>query len=60
MEGKKGERTARSPPIRSSTANYWLNLPVSSFLLAADLAVNKVYYVSVEEKIRTDFGKLES
>jgi hypothetical protein len=26
----------------------------------ADLAVNKVYYVSVEEKIRTDFGKLGS
>jgi hypothetical protein len=57
---KKGKRTAHSPRIKSSTARYWLDLPVPVFLLVADLAAKKVYYASVKEKIRTDFGKLKS
>src|SRR5262249_23244534 len=57
---KKSERSARSPDVKSSTANYWLNLPVPVFLLVADLAAKKVHYVPVKEVIRAKFDQLES
>jgi Domain of unknown function (DUF4365) len=58
--GEVGKRTARSPSVKTSTANYWLNLPVPVFLLVADLPGKKVHYVSVMEHLRAQFGKLDS
>ncbi len=58
MEQETGIRTARSPSIKTTTANYWLNLPVPVFLFVADLTSKKIYYVSVEEEIRSQFNNL--
>ena len=44
--------TARSPQVETSTANYWLRLPVPVFLFVADLTARDIYYVSVEGPIR--------
>jgi len=46
--------------VKSSTATYWLNLPIPVFLFVADLGAKKVHYVSVKEVIRREFDKLES
>jgi hypothetical protein len=59
-KGKKTERTARSPSVKSATATYWLNLPVPVFLLVADLSVSKVHYVGVKQVIRAQFDALGS
>ena len=40
----KGIRSARSPQIKTTTANYWLLLPVPVFLFVADLEKGDVYY----------------
>jgi hypothetical protein len=58
MEQEAGIRTARSPSIKTKTANYWLHLPVPVFLFVADLTSKKIYYVSVEEEIRSQFNNL--
>jgi hypothetical protein len=58
-KGKEGElKSAASPQIKTSTANYWHGLPVPVFLLVADLAARNVYFVPVKEHIRANFDKL--
>lgn len=51
-------RRARSPSIKSETANYWLRLPVPVFLFVADLTARDIFFVSVEQGIRRQYGKL--
>lgn len=53
-----GIKTTRSPPVKTATANYWLNLPVPVFLFVADLSSRKIHYVSVEPEIRSQYEKL--
>jgi len=57
-EAESGVRNARSPSIKTTTASYWLNLPVPVFLFVAELSSRKIYYVSVEEGIRSQFENL--
>lgn len=57
-EGESGIQAARSPSIKTTTASYWLNLPVPVFLFVAELSTRKIYYVSVEEGIRSQFENL--
>jgi Domain of unknown function (DUF4365) len=56
---KDSSRSARSPRIKSSTANYWLRLPVSVFLFVADLSAENIYYVPAQEALRAQFGNLD-
>jgi len=56
---RKGSRSARSPQIKSSTANYWLRLPVPVFLFVADLTAQDIYYVPAQEGLRAQFGNLD-
>jgi len=58
--GKKASATATSPQIATSTANYWERLPVPVFLFVADIAAADIYFVSVEQPIRRNYGKLSS
>lgn len=61
LDWKDGEgqiKTARSPSIKTTTANYWLNLPVPVFLFVAELSTRKIFYVPVEESIRSQFENL--
>lgn len=51
-------KTARSPSIKTSTAAYWLSLPVPVFLFVADLSEQNIYFTSVEDDIRSQFSKL--
>lgn len=53
-----GHRVARSPSIMTTTASYWLALPVPVFLFVADLSAKNVYFVAVQEDLRTRFDKL--
>jgi hypothetical protein len=55
-----GIKYARSPSIKTSTAAYWLNLPVPVFLLVADLENRRIFFSSVEWEIRAQFDKLGS
>ena len=55
---KSATSTIRSPSIKTSTANYWFNLPVPVFLFVADLAKNQIYYSPVEETMRSQFDLL--
>jgi Domain of unknown function (DUF4365) len=48
-------KKARSPQIKTTTANYWFNLPVPVFLFVAELSTGKVFYTSVEPEIRKNF-----
>lgn len=57
-KSKEGITTASSPRIKTGTANYWFNLPVPVFLFVADLSSHKIYYASVKNSIRSQFGKL--
>ncbi|MCC0809464.1 DUF4365 domain-containing protein [Methylobacterium sp. W2] len=59
-EGSEGERYARSPAVKTATANYWLNLPVPVVLLVADLQAKKIYFAHVKETIRADYDRLSS
>jgi hypothetical protein len=59
IKWKEGSRRARSPQIKSSTANYWLRLPVPVFLFIADLAAKDIYYVPAQEALRAQFGNLD-
>lgn len=56
--GERGTKSARSPSIKTTTASYWLNLPVPVFLFVAELSSRKIFYVSVEEDIRSQFENL--
>jgi hypothetical protein len=49
---------ARSPQIKTTTANYWFNLPVPVFLFVAELSTGKIFYVSVESELRKNFDLL--
>jgi len=57
-ETESGVKTARSPSIKTTTASYWLYLPVPVFLFVAELSSRKIYYVSVKESIRSQFENL--
>jgi hypothetical protein len=49
---------ARSPSVKTSTAVYWMNIQVPVFLFVADLSASEVYFVSVQEHIRSQVDKL--
>jgi hypothetical protein len=53
-------RQATSPQIKTTTANYWLGLPVPVFLFVADLAERSVYFATVESQLRAQHEKLAS
>jgi hypothetical protein len=55
-----GLRAARSPSVKTTTAAYWLGLPVPVFLLVADQSSRDIYFVAVKEGIRAQFDKLNS
>lgn len=54
-----GTRIASSPSIATSTARYWLNLPVPVFLFVADTMAKDIFFASVEPQIRENMDKLE-
>lgn len=58
--GSSAARVATSPAVKTSTATYWLNLPVPVFLFVGDLAEHKMYYVPVQEHIRSNYHKLDT
>lgn len=51
-------KKARSPQIKTTTANYWFNLPVPVFLFVAEISTGKIFYVSVESELRKNFDLL--
>ena len=53
-----GHRVAKSPWVKTTTAAYWLNHQVPVFLFVADLSAKNVYFVAVQEELRTKFDKL--
>ena len=55
---ESGVKTARRPSIKTTTASYWLYLPVPVFLFVAELSSCKIHYVSVKESIRSQFENL--
>jgi hypothetical protein len=59
-KGADGDRTARSPQIKTPTANYWLRIPVPVFLFVADLSAQDIYYVPAQEALRAQFDKLDT
>jgi len=46
--------------VKTSTAAYWLGLPIPVLLFIADLTARNVYFVPVKEAIRRDYDKLVS
>jgi hypothetical protein len=57
---ENGRRFAKSPSVKTTTAAYWLGLPVPVFLFVAGLSDGDVYFVDVKEPIRNQFDKLGS
>jgi hypothetical protein len=55
-----GLRVARSPSVKTTTAAYWLGLPVPVLLFVADLSSGNVHFVAVKEEIRRQCDKLDS
>jgi hypothetical protein len=55
-----GGRIARSPSVKTSTAAYWLGLPIPVFLFVADLSAQNIFFVPVKEALRRDYDKLAS
>ena len=55
-----GSRVARSPSVKTTTAAYWLGLPVPVFLFVADLSSGNIHFAAVKEDIRRQFDKLDS
>ena len=55
----KDSHKARSPSIKSKTANYWLGVPIPVFLFVADLSAENIYFVPTEEHIRSKIDSLE-
>ena len=55
-----GHRVARFPSVKTTTATYWLNYSVPVFLFVADLSAKNIYFVAVQEELRTKFDKLDS
>ena len=53
-------RVSRSPSVKTTTATYWLNHSVPVFLFVADLSAQNIYFVAVQEEVRTKFDKLNS
>ncbi len=56
----EGFRLARSPSIKTTTAAYWLGLPVPVFLFVADLSARNIYFVAAQEAIRAQFDNFDS
>lgn len=56
----RGQRVARSPSVKTTTATYWLNYSVPVFLFVADLSAKNIYFVAAQEELRTKFDKLDS
>lgn len=54
------DRFARSPSVKTTTAAYWHCLPVPVFLFVADLSVENIFFVPVQEHIRRQFDNLEN
>src|SRR6266542_2051808 len=50
-------KTALSPPIKTSTVLYWLNLPIPVCLVVADVSTRNIYFLSVKPLIRSQFAK---
>jgi hypothetical protein len=53
-------KKASTPQVKTSTANYWLGLPIPVFLLVADLTARNVYYATVEPQLRNHYGTLST
>ena len=57
---ENGWHVTRSPSAKSTTATYWLHLPVPVFLFVADLHANDIFFTPVQEHIRINFQKLDN
>jgi len=57
-DSANGSRRGASPQIKTTTANYWLGLPVPVFLFVADLTAKIVYFTPVESSLRAQYEKL--
>lgn len=44
--------------IKTATVNYWMNLPVPSFLCVAELSSEKLYFSPIKFHIRRNYSKL--
>jgi hypothetical protein len=44
--------------IKTSTINYWMNLPVPTFLCVAELSSKKLYFTPIKFYIRRNYTKL--
>lgn len=55
-----GSRWASFSDIKTTTANYWLGLPVPVFLFVADLATKTVFFTPVESQLRSQYEKLST
>lgn len=45
--------------IKTSTVNYWMNLPVPTFLVVVDVNTEGCYFVSIESQVRKQYQKLQ-
>ena len=55
-----GQCVAKFSSVKTTTATYWLNHSVPVFLFVADLSAQNIYFVAVQEEVRTKFDKLDS
>ncbi|MDB4223954.1 DUF4365 domain-containing protein [Granulosicoccus sp.] len=55
-----GQERCLSHPIKTSTVNYWVGLPVPIFLFEVDLSCREIYFVSIERQIRKDYQKIST
>jgi hypothetical protein len=44
------------PGIKKTTINYWMNLPVPVFLAVADISNKRLYFISVEQQVRSHYS----
>ena len=51
---------ASSPPIATSTVNYWMGSPMPVLLLCADLKEREVYVAFAKQQARRKYGKLRT
>lgn len=52
--------TAKYSGISKSTVNYWMNLPVPTFLMLVDLNESKLYFCSVKEQVRKKYSSFNN
>ncbi len=53
-------RKGQTPPIKTSTARYWLGLSVPVFVFVVDLTVGRVFFTQAQHSLRRQYGKLET